>query len=150
MGWLDFTNGLEGMLDWVSSVDGTPVSGATNIYGSPFTPPANGSKRVLTNDLAQISFDGAGLQSPFYETLAIGNDGTVESDGGASIVISSTGQITGTMVDPNSLLASKIYGVVLQQPYMTNIIGAGVVANASPGFFVLTSLGVSAPPAVNP
>ena len=131
MGWLQFTNPLpSGTLFWISpSTNNTLLESIADIQSSAFTAPATGTHRVLTNHLATITFIGAGLTSPFSETMIIADDGTVSTDGAASIVISTTGIISGTMVDPTSETSSKIYGIVLQ--HNPSSLGKGSIAGPS-------------------
>ena len=139
MGWVQFTNGLPtNSVDWVSPVSGGLADSSSFIESSVFTKPAKGVNRVLTNKLATITFNGAGLTSSFSEIMIIADDGTVATDGQATIKISTSGIITGDMVDPTTQKSSKIYGIVLQKD--PTCLGKGSIAGPSSiGNFVITA-----------
>jgi len=138
MGWLLFTNGLPiNTVDWVVPTNGLADS-STAIESSVFTSPAKGVNRVLTNKTATITFTGAGLTNSFSEIMTISDAGTVATDGQATIAISTSGIISGKMVDPATGTASKIYGIVLQHD--ATCLGKGSIAGPSGniGNFVIT------------
>ena len=93
---------------------------------------------MITNLLATITFNGAGLTNSFSEIMVIADDGAVATDGQATIVISTSGLISGTMVDPATGASNKIYGIVLQND--PACLGKGSIAGKSSiGNFVITA-----------
>jgi len=138
MGWVQFTNGPPtNSVDWVSPTASGLADSSAAIESSVFTSPAKGNNRVLTNTMATITFNGAGLTSSFSEIMVIADDGTVATDGQATIKISTSGIISGAMVDPTTQKSSKIYGIVLQHD--ASFLGKGSIAGpASIGNFVIT------------
>ncbi len=138
MGWLQFTNTPGGNVTWVDSTASGLAASAAPIESSVFVSPAKGVSRVITNRLATITFSGAGLASTFNETLVIANDGTVASDGQATVAISTSGIITGSVVNPTTQVSSKIYGIILQND--PACLGKGAIIGASSlGNFVITA-----------
>jgi hypothetical protein len=137
VGWVRFTNGPSGSVTWVAPTANGLAASTSAIESSVFTSPAHGVSRLFTNQLATITFSGAGLTSAFSEILVIADNGTVASDGQATVAISASGLISGEMVDPNTQRSSKIYGIVLQQD--PTCLGKGSIAGPSSiGNFVIT------------
>jgi hypothetical protein len=129
MGWLQFTNTPGGNVTWVDSTASGLAASAAPIESSVFVSPAKGVSRVITNRLATITFN---------ETLVIANDGTVASDGQATVAISTSGIITGSVVNPTTQVSSKIYGIILQND--PACLGKGAIIGASSlGNFVITA-----------
>jgi hypothetical protein len=147
-GWIDFTNGpsvLAGEAGWfrVGASGKLYPAGFTNypaITGSTFAP---GTTRVPvlseTNNL-NIILSGGGLGTNLTNTVTLYNTGRFVTNG-AGIpkltlsVVPSTGVVSGSFLDPLTLLATPIKGVVLQQ--QTNAAGFFVSTNAT-GTFILT------------
>jgi hypothetical protein len=138
IGWLQFTNTPFGSASWVATNGASLAASTAPIESSVFVAPAKGTSRVITNRLATITFNGAGLTNSFQETLVIADDGIVASDGQATVVISTSGLISGAMVDPATGASNKIYGIVLQKD--ATCLGKGsIIGKSSIGNFVITA-----------
>jgi hypothetical protein len=147
-GWVTFTNlpgvSLEGGAAWFRTNSSGKLypHGFTNnvsIIGSAFTPsPAKTPVLGATN--FQITLSGGNLPVPLTNdaTLFLAGKFTTNGPGISKLTLSvatNTGIISGSFLDPATVLATPISGIVLQQ--QTNAAGFFLSTNAT-GLFQLT------------
>jgi hypothetical protein len=122
LGWVDFVAGTNA-LSTNSALTWFNLSGATSLYPNGFTnqgtPTASlyNSNTLWTLANASVILTGGDLQTNLTNTVTVSNNviTVTPATNGLSLTINrSTGEISGSFVDPNSDKTNAIYGAVLQ------------------------------------